>query len=225
MESESEEIEKPEMPKLDSEPIRSKSFVYTIRDWKEYLGESLLIIFSVLLVVMMTEYFNNLREKENTKSLLKNIAAELNHNKKAILEMNQYNLLVLDKIDSALINEKLQNDLVSNDEFHLNVIAPRGVLYHYLDNDAWTIAKSNNVMSKVDDETIAMLTKVYEDQERVMKVEDEVAKVILDRASRDRKQVHTTLILIRDIYHGWAVDRTYGLLTKIDNAIKKVDKF
>jgi hypothetical protein len=222
---EPEQIKLPEAPKLESAPARTKSFVYTIRDWKEYLGESLLIIFSVLLVVILTEYFNHLREKENTKNLLKNISAELNHNKKAIREMNQYNLLVLDKIDSALINKKLQGDLVSNDEFHLNIIAPRGVLFHYLDNEAWTIAKSNNVMSKVDDETIGMLTKVYDNQERMMKVEDEVAKIILDRASRDPKQLHTTLILIRDIYHGWAVDRTSGLLKKIDDAIKKVDKF
>jgi hypothetical protein len=225
MTMEPEQIKQPEMPNLDSKPAKIKSFVYTIRDWKEYLGESLLIIFSVLLVVILTEYINKFREKGNTKILLKNIATELNHNKKAILEMNQYNLMVLDKIDSALINKKLQDDLVSNDEFHLNVIAPQGVLYRYLDNDAWTIAKSNNVMSKVDGETIAMLTKVYDNQERIMKVEDEVAKVILDRASRDPKQLHINLILIRDIYHGWAVDRTYGLLKKIDNAIKKVDKF
>ncbi len=222
---ESEQIEQSEMPELDSDPAKSKTFVYTIRDWKEYLGESLLIIFSVLLVLILTEYINKLSEKENTKHLLKNISAELNHNKKAIQEMNQYNLQVLDKIDSVLINQKLQDELVSNDEFHLNIIAPQGVLYRYLDNEAWTIAKSNNVMSKVDGETIAMITKVYDNQERMMKVEDEVAKVLLDRASRDPKQLHTTLILIRDIYHGWAVDRTYGLLKKIDNAINKVDKF
>ena len=222
---EPEQIEQPEIPKIDVEVTKSKSFVYTKRDWKEYLGESLLIIFSVLLVIILTEYINNLREKENTKDLLKNIAAELNHNKKAIQEMNQYNLQVLDKIDSALINKKIQDDLVSNDEFHLNVIAPDGVLYRFLANEAWTIATNNNVMSKVDGETIALLTKVYEGQERIMKVEDEVAKVLLDRASRDPKQLHTTLILIRDIYHGWAVDRTYGLLQKIDNAIKKVDSF
>jgi hypothetical protein len=223
---ETEKIEQPEMPKKhDLVPNKIKTSVYTVRDWKEYLGESLLIIFSVLLALIMTEYISNLREKENTKNTLKNISAELSHNKKAIQEMNEYNLHVLTKIDSALVNKKLQDDLVSNDEFHLNVIAPQGVLYRYLNNEAWTIAKSNNVMSKVDGETIAMLTKVYEDQGRMMKVEDEVAKVIFDRASRDPKQIHTTLILIRDIYHGWAVDRTEDLLQKIDKTIKKVDTF
>jgi len=223
---ETEKIEQPEMLKKDDAvPDKSKTFVYTVRDWKEYLGEALLIIFSVLLALIMTEYISNLREKENTRDTLKNISAELGHNKKAIREMNEYNLQVLTKIDSALVNKKLQDELISNDEFHLDVIAPQGVLYRYLDNEAWTIAKNNNVMSKVDGETIAMLTKVYEDQGRMMKVEDEVAKVIFDRASRDPKQVHTTLILIRDIYHGWAVDRTGDLLQKIDNTIKKVDSF
>ena len=223
---EPEKIEQPEMLKKDDVvPGNSKTFVYTVRDWKEYVGEALLIIFSVLLALIMTEYISNLREKENTRDTLKNISAELRHNKKAIREMNEYNLQVLTKIDSALVNKKLQDELISNDEFHLDVIAPQGVLYRYLDNEAWTIAKSNNVMSKVDGETIAMLTKVYEDQGRMMKVEDEVAKVIFDRASRDPKQVHTTLILIRDIYHGWAVDRTGDLLQKIDKTIKKVDSF
>lgn len=222
------ETEKTEHPEMSEKDLRSgdkKTYVYTMRDWKEYLGESLLIIFSVLLALFLTEYFTNLREKENTRNTLKNISTELNQNKKAIQEMNQYNLQVLAKIDSALVNKKLQDSLVSNDEFHLKVIAPQGVLYRYLDNEAWTIAKNNNVMSKVDAETIALLTKVYEDQGRMMKVEDEVAKVIFDRASRDPKQVHTTLILIRDIYHGWAVDRTSDLLQKIDKAIKKVDTF
>ncbi len=223
---ETEKIEQPEMPKNDDVAInKSKTFVYTVRDWKEYLGEALLIIFSVLLALIVTEYISNLREKENTRNTLKNISVELSHNKKAIQEMNEYNLQILTKIDAALVNKKLQDELISNDEFHLKVIAPQGVLYRYLDNEAWTIAKNNNVMSKVDGETIAMLTKVYEDQGRMMKVEDEVAKVIFDRASRDPKQVHTTLILIRDIYHGWAVDRTGDLLQKIDNTIKKVDTF
>ena len=203
----------------------SKTYVYTIRDWKEYLGESLLIIFSVLLALILTEYFNTLHEKENTKSVLKSIVAELRQNKISIQEMNNYNLHILAKIDSALVNKDLQQQLVSNDEFHLNVIAPQGALYRYLDNEAWTIAKNNNIMSKVDVETVSILTKVYEDQNRVMKVEDEVANVILNRESRDPNKIHSTLVLIRDIYHGWAVDRTKLLLQRIENAINKVEAY
>jgi len=204
---------------------KEKLFVYTIRDWKEYLGESVLIIFSVILALALTEYFTNLHEKENTRTILKSIVAELKHNKTSIQEMHQYNLQVLNKIDSVLNDKKLQNDFVSNNELHLKLIAPEGVLYRYLDNSAWTIAKSNNVISKVDIETVALLTKVYDDQARMMKLENDVAAIIFDRASRDSKQVATTLILIRDVYHAWAVDRTHGLLEQIDSTIKKVDTY
>jgi hypothetical protein len=217
--------EQKEVSVTDTKSKKDRTYVYLVKDWKDYLSESSMIIFSVLLALITTEYINKLHERENTKNMLKSIVAELNHNKKDIQEMQDYNLQVLARIDSALINTNMQNLLVSGDEFHLKVIAPQGVLYRFLDKDAWTIAKNNNIMSKIDIESVSVLTRVYEDQERMSKVEDEVAKVIFDRVSRDPKQIHTTLILIRDIYHGWAVDRESGLLFEIDNAIGKIDKY
>jgi hypothetical protein len=204
---------------------KNKNYVYPVRDWKEYLGESLLIVFSVLLALSLTEYISKLHEKNNTKNILKSISTELNHNKNAIREMQDYNLHILGKIDSILINKNLQKEVVSNSEIHIELFAPDGVLYRYLENVAWTIAKNNDIMSKLDIESISILTKVYEDQDRILKVEDEVAKVIFDRASRDPKQVRTTLILIRDIYHGWAVDRVPGLYSEIDDALKKIEGY
>ena len=221
-EQSNEVVIKEEKEQLSKE-VKNKTYVYPIRNWKEYMGESVMIIFSVLLALFVTEFINKLHERENTRSLLNNIIVELNHNKKAIQEMQVYNLQVLKKIDSALLNKDLQAQLVSNDEFHLKVIAPQGVLYRYLDNEAWTVAKNNNIMSKIDIESVSILTKIYEDQDRIGKVEDEVARVIFDRASRDPKQVHQTLILIRDIYHGWAVDRMPDLLSKIDKAVSKIE--
>jgi len=209
--------------KVDFSSKKDKTFVYPIRDWKEYLGESLLIIFSVLLALGMTEYINKIHERENTKSLLKNIVIELKNNKKAIQEMNEYNLHVLGKIDSALVSRDLQKKLVSNDEFHLKQIAPLGVLYRYQENDAWTVAKNNDIMSKINIESISILSRVYEEQDRISKVEEEVARVLFNRSSRDPRQVHKTLILIRDIYHAWAVDRVPGLLSTIDAAIVKIE--
>jgi hypothetical protein len=199
-----------------------KIHVFAERNWKEYLGESLLIIFSVLLALFATEYINKQHEKENTKAILTSIVAELKHNKIAIQQMQEYNLKVLATIDSVLANKSAQNALVSNNEFRLQIIAPDGVLYRYLDNEAWTIAKNNNIMSKIDVQSASILSKVYEDQDRITKVEDEIAKIIFDRESRNPAQVNTTLILIRDVYHGWAVDRVPALLPRIDSAINKI---
>ena len=54
-------------PTKETAPIK----VFTIRDWKEYVGESLLIIFSVLLALALTEWFNKLHEKSETHFLLR----------------------------------------------------------------------------------------------------------------------------------------------------------
>jgi hypothetical protein len=193
------------------------------RHWKEYLIESLLIVFSVLLALFLTESINKSHDRKYTVDLLKNIVIELKNNKTAILQIQEYNLKVLNKINSALADKKIQDSIVSNSEFHLNVIAPHGVLLHYLDDEAWTIAKNNNIMSKINIESISILNKVYENLERIGKVEDEVAQVIFERNSRDPRQIQSTLIIIRDIYLGWAVDRVPGLLARIDTAIIKIE--
>jgi hypothetical protein len=90
-----------------------KKYVYPIRDWKEYLGESFLIVFSVLLALFLTEHINKLHEKENTKILLRGISAELNHNKKAIQEMQAYDSMVFEKIDSALADEDTEETCIN----------------------------------------------------------------------------------------------------------------
>jgi hypothetical protein len=203
---------------------KQRPFVYTVRDWKEYLGESFLIVFSVLLALFLSEYFNKLHERQNTIKLLEDIRDELIHNKKGIKEMAVYNLNVLARIDSATSSPQLQSEILSHGDFHLKVFAPEGILYRYLDDVAWTIAKNNNIASKVDIETISEITKVYDDQEKMMRIEADIAKIIFDRASRDPMQLTITLKLIRDIYHGWSVDREPGLLADIDKAVKAIEQ-
>ncbi len=227
MEEENPEFE-PKITDIEPKEVQKTEIlpkVFTVRDWKEYAGESLLIIFSVLLALFLTEYFNKLHEKQNTREHLKNIVAELSQNKQYIKEMQEYNLKVLANIDSALINKKRMDEIVSNDEFNLKIIAPDGALYRYMNNEAWAVAKSSNIISKLDFQTDAMLTRVYGNLDRMMKVEDEVAKIFFSRESRDPKQAHASLILIRDVYHAWAVDRSESLIQEIDKAILKVQEY
>ena len=209
--------------KSNPDTEKDKIYVFVKRDLKEYFGESILIVFSVLLALFVTESINKLHERQKTKVLLKSIVNELISNKKAIQEMQVYNLQVLSRIDSALKDKKFQRKIVSNDEFHITMIAPNGVLYRFLDNVAWTVAKNNDIMAKLDIESLSVLTYIYEDQDRIKKMEDEVGRVFIDRSSRNSRQVRATLILIRDNYHAWAVDRIPGLLSQIDKVLKKIE--
>ena len=56
--------------------------VVTVRTWKEYLGECLLIVFSVILALVVTEYINNLNDKRRTSEVMHELKDELVENKK-----------------------------------------------------------------------------------------------------------------------------------------------
>jgi hypothetical protein len=203
---------------------RKKPEVYILRDWKEYLGESMLIIFSVLLALVLTEYFNKLHDKTETKELLDNVRAELIRNKQLELQQYTYQKNILKAIDSALKTPSFQKKILSNGEFHLNYIAPEGVVNRDLGEVAWEVAKSHNITSKVSFRLISKLTNIYANQARIDKVEEKVATVLLSWESRKGENIRETLILLRDNYKGWAFDRAPMLIARYDQAIKMLDE-
>ncbi|MDB5230356.1 MAG: hypothetical protein JWN76_1161 [Chitinophagaceae bacterium] len=214
-----------------SKPHRSRitenqrQHVYIERDWKEYLGESALIIFSVLLALVLTEVINSLHEKEKTNTLLKNIHNEINRNKGFVKEMHAYNLQVVKRIDSALYAGEEQQGLIDSGEFHYKKLMSHGVLYRSLEDVAWQVAMNNNISSKIDFETIALLTNLYNEQQKMIKVEAEVAKILLSYESRDPAKLHQTLLLVRDNYYGWGIDREPELLKSYDEALVRLDQY
>jgi hypothetical protein len=212
----------PEAPKKNPHH-KGTPKVYILRDWKEYLGESFLIIFSVILALVLTEYFNNLHDKKETKELLDNIKAELIHNKQFEREQYTYQKNALKAIDSALKTPSFQQKILTDGELHLNYIAPEGVVNRDLSTVAWEIAKSHNITTKVSFKLIAKLTDIYANQARIDKVEEKVANVLLSWESRRPENIRTTLLLLRDNYKGWAFDRAPSLIAKYDEAIKMLD--
>src|SRR6195952_639554 len=203
---------------------KEKPEVYVLRDWKEYLGESFLIIFSVILALGLTEFFNTQHEKGETRELLKNVREELVKNKKAEEEQYAYQKMVLKNIDSALANKDFQDKVISNDEFHLKLLAPDGILYRDLSTVAWEVAKSHNITEKANFKLISELTGIYANQARIDKLEDKIADVFLRYESRKKENTHVSLILMRDNYKGWAFDRAPSLIAKYDEAIKMMDE-
>jgi hypothetical protein len=201
-----------------------KPEVYILRDWKEYLGESFLIMFSVLLALFLTEYITKLHEKKETNEILRNIKDELIRNKKAEEEQYAYQKMVLKNIDSALKSKNFQQKIIENDEFNLSLIAPDGVLYRDLSTVAWDVAKSRDITTKADFKLISKLTDIYANQARIDKLEDKIADIFLKYESRKQENIHVSLILMRDNYKGWAFDRAPSLIAKYDEAIKMMDK-
>ena len=123
------------------------------------------------------------------------------------------------RIDSALHNLAYAEQFISNGEVHINVIVDSGVLRHDLNDVAWQIAKQNNVFSKIDFSTYSLLNDIYDNQERISKAEEKIGDLLLSWESRKPENLRTTLILMRDNYFAWEIERAPKLLNFYQKAI------
>ena len=108
-----------------------KPEVVVVRNFKEYIGESLLIIFSVILALVLTEVFNKIHENQQTSEVLHQLRLELIDNKRQEEEQYHYHLQVLKNIDSALRNTAFAEQFIHNGELSQNLkpIVPREFLF------------------------------------------------------------------------------------------------
>lgn len=200
--------------------------VVPVRNWKEYLGESLLIIFSVVLALILTEIFNKLHDDRQTREVLHQLKQELIDNKRNETEQYRYHLQVLKNIDSALRYPEYAKQFINNGELNLEGhMAPQGVISKDLNSVAWEVAKQKDAFSKLGFATYSLLTEIYNNQQRITNSEDKIGALLLSYESRKPENLRTTLILFRDNYIAWDVERAPRLLKWYQEAIDKLGNY
>jgi hypothetical protein len=199
--------------------------VIVVRTWKGYVEESILIIFSVVLALFLTELFQNLHENQKTREVMHQLREELVTNQKAEEIQLRYHLQVLKNIDAALADPAMAQQFIDKGALNLKIIAPEGVLSRDLNDVAWEVAKENNAFAKLDLSTYRLLTNIYDNQQRIMKSESEISKVLESWQSRQPENLKLTLILLKDNYLGWAVDRAPELLKNYQKAIDRLSNY
>ena len=102
--------------------------IIVVRTWKGYVEESILIIFSVVLALFLTELFQNLHENQKTREVMHQLREELVTNRKAEEIQLRYHLQVIKNIDAALADPALAQQFINDGSLNLKIIAPEGVL-------------------------------------------------------------------------------------------------
>ena len=195
------------------------------RDLKDYIGESLLIVFSVLLALILTEAINTFHENQQTKEIIKGLREELSQNEQWETEQYAYHLQVMKNIDSALSHPDFQKQFLSDGLINFETIAPRGVLLHDMNDVAWQVAKQNNIISKISNADYSLLANIYDNQARFLNLEKEIGAIVLSRESRTATDNRITLILLRDAYRAWVIGRAPNLLVDYKKAGQLLEKY
>jgi hypothetical protein len=219
---------KPAKDEAELKPAKEKKQlpeVLTVRNWKEYLGESLLIIFSVALALGLTEYFTSLHEKQQAREILHQLKEELKQNKEDAALQYEYHQQVFKLIDSAKNNPTFGKKFLDSGKIHLNVLMPQGALLRDLNDVAWQEAKQNNVFANIDFKTYSLLTDAYDNQARFLNLEPSIERVLISYEARKPENLQVTLTLIHDVLYAWIVERTPSLLKKYEAAIDRLAEY
>src|SRR5436305_407536 len=198
-ESSSFEIKNEEFQTKAHNKTKELPEVSVVRNWKEYLGECALIVFSVLLALALTEYFNSLHEKSEANEILHQLREELISNKQNAALQYAYHLQVFRNIDSAKKNPAYAKKFLDSGKLHLDALMPQGALLKDLNEVAWQQAKQNNVFRYLDLQTYSMLTDAYDNQERFLNLEPSLERLLISFDSRRPENLQVTLTLIHDV--------------------------
>lgn len=147
---------------------------------KQYLGECLLIVFSVLFALFINKAFEEYKTNREEAIARESIKRELIQNQVILNKWQEKHLAITDRISNALENKEdsLKAELKKYDYLNLMILTNyESIIDEMPTKTAWESAKTTGIISEFDYETIQKLTRVYNLQEilterTIMKVMD-----------------------------------------------------
>ena len=108
------------------------------------LKQVLLIVFSVVLGIFLSERIEERKNKEAATLLLSKIKSEVNKNKEILEDWLPYHKMILKRLDSLKEDEAFMKRFIDDELILYKEVLTRGTLMgESLSNDAWDIAKSH----------------------------------------------------------------------------------
>lgn len=161
---------------------------------KKYLGEGLLIVFSVLFALFINKAFEDYKTNQKKNIAKESIKKELYRNQAILNKWKEKHLAILSLLENQ--SDSLIAELKKYDYLNLNVLTNnKGLIDAILTNTAWESAKTTGIISEFDYETIQILTLVYDVQEimterTIMKIMD----CYYDTESHNMENLDKTLV-------------------------------
>lgn len=170
-------------------------------NFKKYLWDGLLIVFSVLFALFINKTFEAGKTRQKKKIALESIIKELNSNQ-ANLELWKNKHVAIRNTISAVIDgqaDSIKAELKKYNYLNLGVLTHNESLIDaVLIKTAWQSAQTTGIITEFDYETIQQLTMVYELQEIIMnRTVVEILDFLFDSESHDMENLDRTLVQLQ----------------------------
>lgn len=131
----------------------------------ENIKQLLLIVFSVVLGIFLSERIEERKQEKEAALLLSKIRSEVNGNKKILEYWVPYHMEIANSLDSLGTKEKFIEEFITDEGVLFDKILTRGNMMGDMpSNEAWDIAKSHPLIVHFDYDKLLRLSKIYNQQ-------------------------------------------------------------
>lgn len=168
--------------------------------YKKYLGEGLLIIFSVLFALFITKTSEDAIRNRDKINAIQQIRAELIDNQMILEDWMKDHKAILDNLNNLIgskndsINAMTQNDSYNPIQMILN---DKNLIDKPLSQSAWSSANSIGIIAEFDFTTLQKISETYELQQLIMHTSIEKIAERLFLKINDLENTKPTLIEFR----------------------------
>ena len=133
---------------------------------KQNLTQVVLIVFSVVLGLYLSERIEERKRKQASDNLLVKIKSEVNENINLVEDWALYHQEIYENLDSLSTDEIFIEEFIKNKSIFFEKLMTRGTFMGRKPaNDAWDIAKSHPLIVNFDYDKLVILSKIYDQQE------------------------------------------------------------
>ncbi len=137
------------------------------KEIKKLLLESALIVFSVLLALFINRTAENIKIRNQKRAALEKIYKEVYNNNAITQEWQARHQVFLGRIKKIVSdkNDTLRTVLLQREYIDIDLITNgKGMASNLMSSTAWDAAKSTQIISEFDYETVEVLTTLYQSQ-------------------------------------------------------------
>ncbi len=169
-------------------------------EFKKYLGEGLLIVFSVLFALFINKTYQDAKTNSYRNNALKQIKTELIGNQKILKDWMADHNAILENLNNLIENKKDSIQKLAETKGYLPlqiILDNKSIVNKPLLNSAWTSAQSIGITSEFDFKTLQYVNATYELQQLIMSTSIENIAERLYLKSNDIENTKGLLIELR----------------------------
>lgn len=199
---------------------------------KKSVTQVLLIVFSVVLGLYLSERIEERKNEKDAAKLLSKIKSELNENKKLLDVWVPYHAEVVKTLDSLTKSEVFIENFIKDKSAVYQAFSKGTIMSDMPSNDSWEIAKNHPLIVNFEYDELLVLSKIYNQQEvtylSVPKLIDLMVSTEFNAKETARPNLELFKSKLEEIY-GREVqlvnyyNNAENLLNFEDNTVKSID--